>query len=105
MPVLIRVDSALARLEAAEVLERGTRRILVVDGKPVFENAKPVFIPVFESGVKLGDLIDACLCFGDQRPEFVEPPSALYEGTEYGLEVQRRRVVLRRRLGWPSTAA
>ena len=97
-PVLLRVDSALADLEAADVLEQGTKRIKVVDGKPVFENGKPVFIPVFEAGVKLGSLVDACLYFGDKQPEFVEPPSALYEGTEYGLEVQRRRSILRPQL-------
>ncbi len=97
-PVLLRVDSALADLEAADVLEKETRRLKVVNGKPVFENGKPVFIPVFETGVKLGDLVDACLYFGSEQSEFVEPPSALYEGTEYGLEVQRRRATLRTRL-------
>ena len=98
LPIL---NSTLAQLEAADVLEQGGKRIKIVDGRPVFENGKPVFIPVLEAGVKLGDLVDACLYFGDKPPEFVQPASALYEGTQYGLEVQRRRAVLRTSLGWP----
>ncbi len=93
-PVLLRVDSALATLEAADVLEQGAKRIKVVDGKPVFENGKPIFIPVFEAGVKLGNLVDGCLYFGDKPAEFVEPSSALYDDVEYRLEVQRRRASL-----------
>jgi hypothetical protein len=100
-PALLAMNSKLARIEAADVLEKDGKRIKVVDGKSVFENGKPVFIPVFEAGVKLGDLVDACLYFGDKPPEFVQPSSALYEGTQYGLEVQRRRAVLRASLGWP----
>jgi hypothetical protein len=104
-PVLIRVAKTLASLAAADVLEKGTKRIKVVDGMPVFESGKPVFIPVFEAGVKLGDLVDACLYFGDKQPEFVEPPTALYEGTDYGREIHRRRSIagaamgLRRQIG------
>lgn len=98
-PVLIRVEGALGALEASAVLEKGGKRIEVVNGKPVFENGKPVFIPAFEAGVHLGDLIDACLYFGDKELEFVKPPSELYKGTDYGLEVQRRRSVLLKALG------
>src|SRR4051794_36404079 len=66
-------------------------RVKVVDGEPLVENGKPVFVPVFEERVKLGDFVDACLYFGDRQPYFAEPPSSLYEGTDYGLEVKRRR--------------
>jgi len=100
-PALLSTNGTLAQLEAADVLEQGGKRIKSVDGRPVFENGKPVFIPVFEAGVKLGDLVDACLYFGDKPPEFARPSPALYGGTQYGLEVQRRRAVLRTSLGWP----
>ena len=100
-PALLAMNATLARLEAADVLEQGGKRIKVVDGKPVFEKGKPVFIPLFEAGVRLGDLVDACLYFGDKAPEFVQPSPALYEGTQYGLEVQRRRAVLGACLGLP----
>jgi hypothetical protein len=93
-PVLIPVDGALAALEASKVLEKDAKRIKVVDGKPIFEDGKPVFVPVFEAGVHLGDLIDACLYFGDKQTEFVEPPSALYEGADYRRELLRRRSIL-----------
>lgn len=93
-PVLLRADGALAALEANDVLGNGSKRIKVLDGKPVFENGKPVFIPAFEGGVKLGSLVDACLYFGTQPPRLVEPPAALYDAAEYGLEVQRRRATL-----------
>lgn len=93
-PALLAMDSALGDLAAADVLEKGTKRIKVVDGKPVFIDGKPVFIPVFEAGVKIRELADACLYFGNAGPEFVEAPPALYESTRYGVEVQRRRKLL-----------
>lgn len=93
-PTLVPVNSTLGELAAVEVLERGTKRLQVVDGKPVFRDGKPVFIRVFEDGVKLRDLADACLYFGNAHPEFVEPPATLYEGTQYGMEVRRRRSML-----------
>ena len=90
-PVLLPMNSTLGDVEAADVLERGTKRLQVVNGKPVFIDGKPVFISVFDAGVKLRVLADACLYFGNAHPIFVEPPAALYEGTKYGTEVQRRR--------------
>lgn len=63
-------------------------------GKPLFEDGKPVFVPVFEAGVNVGDLADACLYFGTTLPEFVQPPAGLYEHTAYAVEVQRRRRLL-----------
>ena len=47
-PVLLTLGgSATGRLHAADVLEFGTKRIKTLDGKPVFEDGNPVFIPVF----------------------------------------------------------
>jgi hypothetical protein len=93
-PALLAMESSLGDLAAADVLEKGTKRIKVVNGNPVFINGQPVFIPVFEAGVKLRELVDACLYLGSAHPEFVEPPATLYEGTQYGIEVQRRRKLL-----------
>jgi hypothetical protein len=94
-PGLVEVDkSSVGDLEASEVLEKGCKRIKVVDGKPVLVDGKPVFIPVFESGVRVRDLTDALLSFGGERDESVEPPASLYAGTEYGREVERRRRIL-----------
>jgi hypothetical protein len=92
-PVLLPMNSTLGDVAAVDVLERGTKRLQVVNGKPVFIDGKPVFIPVpvFEASVKLKVLADACLYFGNAHPVFVEPPAALYEGTQYGTEVQSRR--------------
>ncbi len=92
--LLITADGRVGDLAAADVLERETKRIKVVDGKPVFLDGKPVFIPPFEPGVKVRDLADACLYFGSALPEFVGPPPGLYEGTQYGREIQRRRQLL-----------
>ena len=86
--------SPVGRLLAGEVLEIGAKRIKTTGGNPVFEDGKPVFIPVFEGDVRAGDLADACLYFGAAQPEYVPPPAGLYEHTEYGLEVQRRRRML-----------
>jgi hypothetical protein len=95
-PALLRLaGNAVGRLHAADVLESGTKRIKIVDGKPVFEDGKPVFIPVFESDINVGDLADACLYFGGAPPEFVQPPPGLYDRTEYGREIQRRRSILK----------
>jgi hypothetical protein len=92
-PILLDLTArALGNIAAADVLERGTKRIKVVDGKPVFVDGKPVFIPVFDPGIKVRELVDACLYSG--LPEFIEPPRALYEATDYGREVQRRKQIL-----------
>lgn len=93
-PVLLAMDTTLGDLAAGDVLEKGTQRIKVIDGKPIFIDGKPVFIPVFEAGVKVRESADACLYFGNVNPEFVEPPRTLYEGTPYGIEMQRRRKLL-----------
>jgi len=94
-PALVTVNSALGDLAAADVLERGTKRLQVVNGKPVFDDdGKPVFIPLFEAGVQLRDLVDACLYFGGADLELAKPAAALYEGTQYGIEVRRRRRML-----------
>jgi hypothetical protein len=94
-PALIGLrGSEVGRLRAADVLEIGTKRIKTLDGKPVIEGGKPVFIPVFESDIEVGHLADACLFFGGAEPDFVQPPPGLYDRTEYGGEIQRRRNLL-----------
>jgi len=87
-------DSAVGRLPAADVFEIGARRIKSHDGKPVFEDGQPVFIPVFERDCKVADLADACLYFGLAAPDFVQPPPGLYGRTAYGQEIQRRRLLI-----------
>jgi hypothetical protein len=89
--LLTLANDKLGKVAAADVLEQGGKRIKVVAGKPVFADGKPVFVPVFESGIKLCELADACLYFGSELPEFMEPPPALYDGSEYGREIQERR--------------
>jgi hypothetical protein len=88
--------SPVGGLYANDLLEKGTKRIQLVDGKPLFVDGRPVFVPVqvFESSLTVRQVADACLCFGSAPPEFVQPPSSLYSGTEYGREVQRRRAIL-----------
>jgi hypothetical protein len=87
-PALLDVaGSDLASLPAAGVLEIGSKRIKIVGGKPVL-------VPVFASDVKLGDLIDAGLYFGEAPPQFVQPSPEIYAGTDYGREVQRRRQII-----------
>jgi hypothetical protein len=81
-------------LHASDVLERGTRRIKVVDGNPVFIDGKPVFIPVFEPGLKVRQLTDALLYFGETPIESIPPHAGLYDGTEYGREIQRRKAIV-----------
>ena len=94
-PILLPLaGSEVGSLHAADLLERGTRRIKVAGGKPVLEGGKPVFIPVFEGDIKVGDLADACLYFGGAAPELVQPPQGLYNRTEYGAELQRRRSIV-----------
>jgi len=90
-PTLIRIDDMLGTLSAADVLEKGTKRIRVVDGTPLLVDGKPVFVPVFEAGTRLGDLVDACLYFGRNAPTFVDPPPVLQQRPDYILELQRRR--------------
>jgi hypothetical protein len=92
--ILDLAGSPLGQLPAGDVLELGGKRIKTVDGSPLFQDGKPVFIPVFEDGIEVGDLADACLYFGTAPPAFVEPPPGLYDQTEYGTEVQRRRSIL-----------
>jgi len=94
-PSLIKLaGSPLGRSLAGDVLEIGTRRVKIVDGKPLFQDGKPVFIPVFEGDIKVGDLADACLYLGTAQPTLVQPPSGLYDRTKYGVEIQRRRSLL-----------
>jgi hypothetical protein len=83
-------------LEANDLLEKGTKRIKLVEGKPVLMDGRPVFVPVqvFESSLKVRQVADACLYFGSGPPEFVPPPAGLYNGTDYGREIQRRRAIL-----------
>jgi hypothetical protein len=78
--------TACADGNAADVLERGTKRLKIVEGKRVV-------VPVFESFVPLGELIDACLYFGRNEPAFAEPDARLYSNTDYGRELQRRRSI------------
>ena len=89
-------EGPVGDLYANEVLEKGTRRVQLVDGRPVIVNGRPVFVPVqvFEPGVRMRDVADGCLNFGNSPPEFVPPPEQLYSGTEYGTELQRRRAVV-----------
>ena len=95
-PVLLTLaGDAAGHLPAADVLEIGSKRLQVVDGKPVFEDGKPVFLPVFEGETEVGELADACLFFGEAPPEFVPPPTGLHDDSEYGREIQRRRNILR----------
>ena len=89
--LLTLADNKLGNVAAEDVLERGTKRIKIVDGRPVFADGKPVFVPVFDHGIKLHELADACLYFGRALPDFVEPPRALYDDTEYGREIQQRK--------------
>ena len=89
--LLTLADNKLGNVAAEDVLERGTKRIKIVDGRPVFADSKPVFVPVFDHGIKLHELADACLYFGRALPDFVEPPRALYDDTEYGREIQQRK--------------
>jgi hypothetical protein len=93
-PGLVEVHkSVMGDLDASDVLEKSTKRIKVVDGKPVFVDGK-----VFEPGVRLRDVTDALLSFGDEPDESVAPPAGLYSGTEYGPEIDRRRKILLQKL-------
>ena len=99
-PALLNLDGTpLGLLAAAEVLEMGSKRLKTVDGKPVFRDGKPILVPAFEDQIKLGELADACLYFGAAQPEFVPPSAELYDGKEYGKEVERRRRIVQ--LAWP----
>ena len=86
-------DGGVGDLPASDLLEKGTKRIKVVDGKPVLVDGK-----VFEPGVRVRDLTDALLSFGDEPDESVVPPAGLYAGTEYGREIDRRRRILLQKL-------
>ena len=89
-------QSNVGDLFANDLLERGTKRVKLVDGRPVLVDGRPVFVPVqvFESSLKLRQVADACLYFGSALPEFGQPPARLYDGTDYGREVQRRRAII-----------
>lgn len=86
----------VGNLYANDLLEKGTKRVKLVDGNPVLVDGKPVFVPVnvFEPNVRMRQVADACLYFGSAPPQLVQPPAALYSGTDYGKEVQRRRAIM-----------
>ena len=83
-------------LYANDLLEKGAKRVKLVDGKPLLVDGRPVFVPVqvSDSGLRVRQAADGRLYFGNALPEFVQPPLALYNGTDYGREVQRRRAIL-----------
>lgn len=90
-PLLIKLaDDPLGESEANEVLGKGAKRVKWVDGKPVMAQAQ-----LFEPGVRLREVADAALDFGDAPPELVPRPDGI-AGTEYGREVDRRRAILMR---------
>jgi hypothetical protein len=78
------------------LLEKGTKRVKLVDGEPLLVDGRPVFVPVqiFQSNVTVRQVADACLYFVTVLPEYIQPPPALYNGTEYGKQVQRRRAIM-----------
>lgn len=89
-PALVRLaESPLGEAEANDLFEKGTKRVVFIEGKPTLVPAQ-----VFDPGVRARDVADACLTFGPVPPEFVPAPVALYAGTEYGREVDRRRRLL-----------
>ena len=89
-------ESQVGGLYANEVLEKGTKRIQFVHGRPLIVNGRPVFVPVqvFGPGVRMRDVADGCLNFGNSPPEFVSPPDEIYSGSNYGTELQRRQAVV-----------
>jgi hypothetical protein len=96
-PEFVPLDhSPVGDLYANDLLEKGAKRVKLVDGKPLLVDGRPVLVPVqvFESSLEVRQVADACLYFGNALPEFVRPPPALYNGTEYGREVQRRRATI-----------
>ena len=76
--------------DANDLFAKGAKKVKVVDGKMVLEPAQ-----IFEPGVKLRDVADAGLCFGNGPPEFVPRPAGI-AGSEYGREIDRRRAILMR---------
>lgn len=89
-------DGPVGELYANDLLEKGTKRVKLVDGKPLLVDGRPVLVPVqvFESNITVRQVADACLYFGKALPELVQPPAALYERNGYGREVQRRRAIM-----------
>ena len=84
-PALIKLaGNPVGRLPAGDVLEIGTRGIKIIDGRPVFQDGKPVFIPVFEGDVKAGDL--GMLCYTSAPPSLYRfshrPVSTITPNTE-----------------------
>jgi hypothetical protein len=74
-------------MNAADVLERGTQRLRIVDGKRLS-------VPVFESPVRLDELVDAGLYFGRKEPTLAAADESLYANTDYGRELQRRHTIV-----------
>jgi hypothetical protein len=102
-PAFIALAGRFGGLAANGLFERGTQRVKLADGKPVLIDGRPVFEPaqVFEPVVTAREVADACLYFGAAPPDFVPPPAGLYDGTEYGKEVQRRRATFWPTMGQP----
>ena len=87
-PKFVRVrGTAIGTMNAADVLERGTQRLRIVDGKRLSA-------PVFESPVRLDELVDAGLYFGRKEPTLAAPDESLYANTDYGRELQRRQMIV-----------
>lgn len=86
----------VGNLYANDLFEKGAKRVKLVDGKPLLVDGRPVLVPtrVFDSSLRVRQVADACLYFGNTPPDFVQPPPALYNGTPYDREVQRRRAIL-----------
>ena len=92
-PEIVATDSSVVGdLYANDVFEKGTKRVQLVDGKPLLMDGRPVWVPVqiFAAHLKVRQVADACLYFGNTAPAFVPPPT-LYPDTTYGKEIQRRR--------------
>ncbi len=87
--------SPVGDLYANDILEKSAMRVKLVDGKPLLVDGRPVLIPaqMFESHLTIRHVADACLYFGEAPTEFVQPPAALYDGTEYAKELRRRRAM------------
>ena len=70
-------DSAAGHLYANDLLERGTKRVQLVDARPLLVDGRPVLLPVqvFDPHLKVREVADACLVFGTASPELVHPPA------------------------------
>ena len=94
--IVLTAHGAAGDLYANDLLEKGTQRVKLVDGKPLPADGRPVLVPVqvFDPNLRVRQVADACLYFGNTAPAFVRPPAAIYDGTPYGREVQRRRAII-----------